>query len=85
MSQQPQMPFQQQTVQQQASFFERYLNGEFDNHPFVKKINEMIFGKPIEEQVKIMLNVLESNGYDIHAKNIPEEVVKKFLAGAIPH
>lgn len=78
---QPQMSFQQPaTAQQQASFFERYLNGEFDNHPMVKKINSMLFGKSPAEQIQIMLNILESNGYDIHAKNIPEEAVKRFLS-----
>ncbi|MBQ9235442.1 MAG: hypothetical protein IJ184_03140 [Alphaproteobacteria bacterium] len=73
------MQTQQQTPQQQASFFERYLNGEFDNHPLVQRLNNMLFGKSQAEQIEIMLNILESNGYDIHAKNIPEEVVNKFL------
>ena len=65
--------------QQQASFFERYLNGEFDNHPLMKRLNDILFGRSPQEQVQIMLNILQSNGYDIYAKNIPEEVVNKFL------
>ena len=79
MQTQAQAQIQQTPQQRQISFFERYLNGEFDNHPMVKRLNNMLFGKSPQEQFEITLNFLESNGYDIHQKNIPEEVVKRFL------
>lgn len=62
---------------------ERFMKGEFNNNPIVQRINNMLAGKPDPEQIRVLLNMLQSSGIDINKKlYIPDEIARRF--GLIP-
>lgn len=66
-----------------VNLMERFLKGEFNDNPIVQRINNMIAGKSNAEQIQILLNMLQSSGFDIHQKiQIPDELARRF--GLIP-
>ena len=44
----------------------KYMSGQFANHPMMKTVNEMMAGKTPEQQRQTVLNTAKSCGFDLN-------------------
>lgn len=54
------------------SIFNMFLQGQFQNHPLMSTVNQMMAGKTIEQQKETIRNVAKSRGFDLN--QLPPEL-----------
>jgi hypothetical protein len=59
-----------------GDLIQRYMQGQFNNHPAMKQINNMLAGKTPEQQRQTLLNFAKSNGIDPDRKIFSEQDLK---------
>ena len=63
---------------QMVDFINRFFKGEFNDNPIVKRIYNMIEGKSDSDKFKILVNMLQSQGFDINQKIFSEADLKRW-------
>ena len=53
-----------------------FMMGKFQNSPQMQMFNQMMAGKTPEQQMKTILNMAKSKGFDINQKMFSEEDLK---------
>lgn len=56
------------------SIFNMFMKGQFQNHPLMATVNQMMAGKTPEQQRQTVLNVAKSRGFDLN--QIPQELLR---------
>ena len=51
---------------------QRFIAGQFNNHPAMAQFNKMMQGKTLEQQKQTILNLAKSNGIDPNRKIFSE-------------
>lgn len=54
------------------SIFNMFMQGQFQNHPLMSTVNQMMAGKTIEQQKETIRNVAKSRGFDLN--QLPPEL-----------
>lgn len=63
---------------QMVDFINRFFKGEFNDNPIVKRIYNMVEGKSDSDKFKILVNMLQSQGFDINQKIFSEADLKRW-------
>jgi len=50
------------------------MKGQFQNHPLMQTVNQMMAGKTPEQQRQTVLNVAKSRGFDLN--QLPQELLR---------
>lgn len=53
----------------------RYMQGQFANHPLMKTVQQMMEGKSPEQQRQTIINVAKSYGFDL--KQLPPDILRQ--------
>lgn len=61
-----------------VDFINRFFKGEFNDNPIVKRIYNMVEGKSDSDKFKILVNMLQSQGFDINQKIFSEADLKRW-------
>lgn len=56
------------------SIFNMVMKGQFQNHPLMATVNQMMAGKTPEQQRQTVLNVAKSRGFDLN--QLPPELLR---------
>lgn len=56
------------------SIFNMFMKGQFQNHPLMATVNQMMAGKTPEQQRQTVLNVAKSRGFDLN--QLPPELLR---------
>jgi hypothetical protein len=56
------------------SIFNMFMKGQFQNHPLMATVNQMMAGKTPEQQRQTVLNVAKSRGFDLN--QLPQELLR---------
>lgn len=51
-----------------------YMQGQFQNHPLMRTVNQMMAGKTPEQQRETIRNVAKSRGFDLN--QLPPELLR---------
>ena len=54
------------------AIFNMFMQGQFQNHPLMSTVNQMMAGKSIEQQKETIRNVARSRGFDLN--QLPPEL-----------
>ena len=54
------------------SIFNMFMQGQFQNHPLMSTVNQMMAGKTPEQQRETIRNVAKSRGFDLN--QLPPEL-----------
>lgn len=54
------------------SIFNMFVQGQFQNHPLMATVNQMMAGKTPEQQRQTIRNVAKSRGFDLN--QLPPEL-----------
>lgn len=54
------------------SIFNMFIQGQFQNHPLMATVNQMMAGKTPEQQRQTIRNVARSRGFDLN--QLPPEL-----------
>lgn len=54
------------------SIFNMFMQGQFQNHPLMSTVNQMMAGKTPEQQRETIRNVARSRGFDLN--QLPPEL-----------
>ena len=54
------------------SIFNMFIQGQFQNHPLMATVNQMMAGKTPEQQRQTIRNVARSRGFDLN--QLPAEL-----------
>lgn len=54
------------------SIFNMFIQGQFQNHPLMATVNQMMAGKTPEQQRQTIRNVAKSRGFDLN--QLPPEL-----------
>lgn len=54
------------------AIFNMFLQGQFQNHPLMSTVNQMMAGKTPEQQRETIRNVAKSRGFDLN--QLPPEL-----------
>lgn len=57
------------------SIFNMFMQGQFQNHPLMTTINQMMAGKTPEQQRETIRNVARSRGFDLN--QLPPDVLRQ--------
>ena len=52
-----------------------FMQGQFQNHPLMKTVNQMMAGKTPEQQRQTIINTARSYGFDLN--QIPQDVLRQ--------
>lgn len=63
---------------QMVDFINRFFKGEFNDNPIVKRLYNMVEGKSDSEKLRILINMLQSQGFDINQKIFSEADLKRW-------
>lgn len=53
----------------------RYMQGQFANHPMMKTVQQMLAGKTPEQQRQTVINAAKSYGFDLN--QLPQEMLRQ--------
>ena len=51
-----------------------FMKGQFQNHPLMQTVNQMMAGKTPEQQRETIRNVAKSRGFDLN--QLPQELLR---------
>lgn len=51
-----------------------YMQGQFQNHPLMRTVNQMMAGKTPEQQRETIRNVAKSRGFDLN--QLPPQLLR---------
>ena len=54
------------------AIFNMFIQGQFQNHPLMSTVNQMMAGKSVEQQRETIRNVAKSRGFDLN--QLPPEL-----------
>lgn len=63
---------------QLINIIDRFLKGEFNDNILAKRIYSMLEGKSEGDKINTLINMLQSNGFDINEKIFSEEDLKRW-------
>jgi hypothetical protein len=63
---------------QMVDIIDRFFKGEFNDNPIVKRLYSMVEGKSDSDKFKILVNMLQSQGFDINQKIFSEADLKRW-------
>lgn len=63
---------------QTIDIINRFLKGEFNDNPIVKRIYSMLEGKSDIQKYATIVNMLQGQGVDINAKIFTEQDLKRW-------
>lgn len=63
---------------QMVDIINRFFRGEFNDNPIVKRLYSMVEGKSDSEKFRILVNMLQSQGFDINQKIFSEADLKRW-------
>lgn len=55
-----------------------FLKGSLNNSPQMRQAQQMLSGKSPQQKAQTILNLAQSMNYDINAKNISADVLRRF-------
>lgn len=55
-----------------STLLNKYLQGQFANHPLMQTVNQMMAGKTPEQQRQTVINAARSYGFDLN--QLPPEL-----------
>ena len=58
-----------------STLLNRYMQGQFANHPLVRTVNQMMAGKSPEQQRQTVINAARSCGFDLN--QFPADVLRQ--------
>lgn len=60
-----------------GTLIQKFMLGQFNNHPAMAQFNKMMQGKNLDQQKQTLLNFAKSNGIDPDAKIFSEADLRK--------
>lgn len=58
-----------------STLLNRYMQGQFANHPMMKTVQQMLAGKTPEQQRQTVINAAKSYGFDLN--QLPQEMLRQ--------
>ena len=55
-----------------------FMNGKYNDHPIVKAIEKMIYGKTPQEKAQILTNILRSRGVEVDNLRFSKEELRSW-------
>lgn len=65
-----------QLSQETKQIITDFMNGKYNDNPFVQGIQRMLFGKTPKEKAMILTNILRSRGVDVDSLRFTREELK---------
>ena len=55
-----------------------FMGGKYNNHPIVKAIEKMLYGKTPQEKAQILTNILRSRGVDVDSLRFTKDELRSW-------